>query len=157
MTNEKWMHISSDMIQAVIFFLGILFAFEKSNPWVVLLLIIAFFLFVTTLNGNSKIADFKDEQKKKEIADFIEWIYGFGFTSLVCAMLIIVYLLAGVWCVLASYVAIIIIMMLYSRKIYHKSILRKGKNLVWLSLETFLIALLVLDHLSVLKWLSVSA
>ncbi|MHA1647947.1 MAG: hypothetical protein ACTSVL_10275 [Promethearchaeota archaeon] len=153
MINEKWMHISSDLIQAVMFFLGILFALNKSNPYVVVLLIISFFMFVTTLNGNSKLIEIEDEKEKIRITNFIEIMYGIGFTSLVCSILIIVYILVDILCVVVSFASILIIMVTYSRVIYRKSIFSIGKNLIWLALETLLITFLILDYFNVVIWI----
>jgi apolipoprotein N-acyltransferase len=153
MINEKWMHISSDLIQAVMFFLGILFALNKSNPYVVWLLIVSFFMFVTTLNGNSKLIEIEDEDEKKRINTFIEIMYGIGFTSLVCSILIIVYILVDILCVLVSFGSILAIMIAYSRVIYRKGIFRIGKNLIWLAIESTLIIFLILDFYEVLLWI----
>lgn len=161
--TERWMDIASDLLQANLVLLGVLWAFDKMNFTTSLTLILSFFLLYASTNANGRTLYLSDiwinlpsenEQEKAEIKEklgrsirYAEYSFSLGFTFTFIGIAMTSYaVFANVYLTIGAYMIGWIIMQSYSKKIYRSHLLKNKKNAFFVLLEFISLVIVILDY-----------
>jgi hypothetical protein len=168
--TAHWMEVASDLLQADLFLMGILWAANKLNLTTSLMLICSFFLLYSSTNANGRTIALNDVWQNKENEEvvpdegqkkikenigrsikFAEYSFSLGFTFTFIGIGMTVYTIFGnIYLAIGAYLVGWLVMFSYSRRVYKKSMLKNKKNAFFVLLELISLCFIILDYLGIL-------
>lgn len=162
--TKNWLDLSVAFIEIDLVILGFILTFSSPTPIIIYLLLIAFPMFVTNVSANSTLMyEYQHEQDLKKIkrwAVFSEYTFGIGYTLMLCAFAIYVYvvidiiapfiLIVSAWILLYFYTGLKA--MTFGKK-EKFAMFRSFKKVIWLILEGLVLVMLFLDYTAILNWI----
>ncbi len=165
--TEHWMEIASDLLQADLFLMGILWAASKLNITTSLMLISSFFLLYASTNANGRSIYLNDtwQQKEPESEEerailkkklgrsirYAEYSFSLGFTFTFIGIGMTVYtVFDNMYLAIGAYIVGWVVMQSYSWRIYRSHLLKNKKNALFILLEVISLGFIIMDSYGVL-------